>query len=64
MTEKLLSGHEVEEVSEKDLKEWGFDMFLHGMIRIKPDGWLYPTTTTRYLNRIYTMEVNIPSRLQ
>lgn len=62
MSKRLLTGHEVEEVSEKELKELGLDIFLHGMVRVKPEGWLYPATTPTYLDRIYNMKVHRQAR--
>ncbi|KAK3894513.1 hypothetical protein Pcinc_001766 [Petrolisthes cinctipes] len=30
--------------------------FTHGLVRILPDGWLYPATTPRFFNRIQSFK--------
>ena len=61
MSKRLLSGHEVEKVSDEEQKELSLDVYLHGLVRIKPEGWLYPATAPKYLDRIHKMEVLQPS---
>ncbi|XP_050718718.1 sulfotransferase 1A1-like [Eriocheir sinensis] len=56
MSKRLLSGHEVEELTEEERKAINFDGFIHGIVRLKPDGWLYPGTAPAFLDRIYNME--------
>ncbi|XP_050726723.1 sulfotransferase 1C4-like isoform X2 [Eriocheir sinensis] len=56
MSKRLLSGHEVEQVGEEELKDIDYDIFRHGMVRILPEGWLYPSTATTFLDKIYNME--------
>lgn len=63
MSKRLLSGHEVEEVSLEEVKELDLDICIHGMVRIKPEGWVYPGTAPAFLDRIHNMKVEIYPRL-
>lgn len=58
MSKRLLNGHDVEQVGEEQLKDLGYDIFPHGMVRILPEGWLYPSSATTFLDKIYNMEVS------
>ena len=57
MNKRLLSGHEFEEVNEEQAKDMRLDVFTHGLVRILPEGWLYPTSATTILDKIQTMKV-------
>lgn len=63
MSKKLLNGHEVEEVSEEEGKEMDLDIFTHGLVHIKPEGWLYPASTAAFLDRMYNIKVHTHARL-
>ncbi|KAK4320406.1 hypothetical protein Pmani_008715 [Petrolisthes manimaculis] len=56
--QRLLTGHEVEPMSEEwfTKKAQGHSTFTHGIVRILPDGWLYPGTTPRFLDRIQSVK--------
>ncbi|KAK3871144.1 hypothetical protein Pcinc_023706 [Petrolisthes cinctipes] len=56
--ERLLTGQEVEHMSEAWLTKMAEEQsnFTHGVVRILPDGWLYPGTTPRFLNRIQSVK--------
>lgn len=58
MSKQLLSGHEVEELTKEEQKAIGFNNFVHGIVRLKPEGWVYPGTAPTFLDRIYNMEVH------
>ncbi|XP_069944425.1 sulfotransferase 1A1 [Cherax quadricarinatus] len=55
---RLASGHEVVHMSEEWLARMGQDQTLYnnGMVRLLPDGWLYPTLFTEYAERIYNFK--------
>lgn len=59
--QRLLTGHEVEPMSEEWLAKTAenHETFKHGVIRILPDGWLFPGTTPRFLNRLQNFKVII-----
>ncbi|KAK8405092.1 hypothetical protein O3P69_001582 [Scylla paramamosain] len=44
MSRQLLSGHKVEQASEEVVKNMKILSFIHGVVRILPEGWLYPGT--------------------
>ncbi|KAK4288844.1 hypothetical protein Pmani_038157 [Petrolisthes manimaculis] len=54
----LLTGHDVEPMSEEWLTKMAEEQstFRHGVVRILPDGWLYPSNTPRFLNRIQSFK--------
>lgn len=56
-----MTGHDYEPMSEEWMakKAETHKRYKHGVIRILPDGWLYPGTTPRFLNRIQSFKVNI-----
>ncbi|KAK4320237.1 hypothetical protein Pmani_008888 [Petrolisthes manimaculis] len=56
--QRLLTGHEVEPMSEEWLTKMAQEQstYEHGVVRILPDGWLYPGTTPRFLNRIQSFK--------
>lgn len=56
---RLLTGHEVESMSEEWLAKLADNQstYKHGVIRILPDGWLYPAASPRFLNRIQSFKV-------
>lgn len=56
MSKQLLSGHVVEELTKEEQKAIGFNNFVHGIVRLKPEGWVYPGTAPTFLDRIYNME--------
>ncbi|XP_063864857.1 sulfotransferase 1E1-like isoform X1 [Scylla paramamosain] len=56
MSKQLLSGHTYEELKEEELKALDLDHFDHGVVRIQPEGWLYPGTAPIYLDKLYNME--------
>lgn len=59
--QRLLTGHEVEPMSEEWLAKMAetHATFNHGIVRILPDGWLFPGTTPRFLNRVQSFNVSI-----
>lgn len=57
MSRRLLSGHEVEKATEEVVTNTKMIPFLHGMVRILPEGWLYPGTAPTFLDKIQTMKV-------
>ena len=61
MSKQLLSGHKYEEIKGEEAKALGMDTFIHGAVRIQPEGWLYPGTAPRFLDRLYNMKVFIHS---
>ncbi|KAK3884942.1 hypothetical protein Pcinc_010785 [Petrolisthes cinctipes] len=56
--QRLLTGHEVEPMSEEWLTKMAEEQstFTHGVVRILPDGWLCPGTTPCFLNRIQSFK--------
>lgn len=64
MSKQLLSGHKYEELKEEEVKAMDLDAFDHGLVRIQPEGWLYPGTTPIFLDGIYNMKVFIHSSVQ
>ncbi|XP_042240620.1 sulfotransferase 1E1-like isoform X2 [Homarus americanus] len=56
--QRLRSGHEVVPMSEEWLTRLEKDqkMYKQGMIRLMPDGWLYPTAFINFADRIYNFE--------
>lgn len=60
MSQRLVSGHEVGVMDEEYLKRIGKRMNLcykSGVIRIKPEGWLYPGKAQLSLDKLHTFEV-------
>ncbi|KAK4307670.1 hypothetical protein Pmani_020579 [Petrolisthes manimaculis] len=57
--QRLLTGHEVKPMSEEWLTKMAEEQstYKHGVVRILPDGWLYPGTTPRFLNRIQSFKI-------
>ncbi|XP_071533392.1 sulfotransferase 1A1-like [Panulirus ornatus] len=58
MSVRLRSGHVVEPVSEEWLAKMEKiqKLYNHGMVRLIPDGWLYPTVFTNFADKIYNFK--------
>ncbi|XP_063864878.1 sulfotransferase 1A1-like isoform X1 [Scylla paramamosain] len=56
MSRQLLSGHKVEQASEEEVTSMEIVPFVRGMVRILPEGWLYPGSAPTYLDKIYNMK--------
>ncbi|XP_045132232.1 sulfotransferase 1C4-like [Portunus trituberculatus] len=56
MSRQLLSGHKVEQASEEEVKKMEMVPFVRGIVRILPEGWLYPWSATIFLDKIYNMK--------
>lgn len=51
-----MSGHKVEQASEEVVKNMKMIPFLHGLVRILPEGWLYPGTAPTFIDRIHSVK--------
>lgn len=51
-----MNGQEYQELKDEEVKDIGCDIFLHGVVRILPEGWLYPALSVKYLDKIQTMK--------
>ncbi|XP_063878075.1 sulfotransferase 1E1-like isoform X1 [Scylla paramamosain] len=56
MSRQLLSGHKVKQESEEVVKNMKMLPFIHGVVRILPEGWLYPGTAPTFIDRISNMK--------
>ncbi|MPD05315.1 Estrogen sulfotransferase [Portunus trituberculatus] len=56
MSRQLLSGHKVEQASEEVVKNMKILPFIHGVVRILPEGWLYPGTAPTFIDRIHSVK--------
>lgn len=57
MNRRLLSGHEVELVSQEEANGMDLEIHKHGLVRILPEGWLYSGTVPTFLDNIYKMKI-------
>ena len=63
MSMQLLSGHMVEQVSEEEVNNMEIVPYVRGIVRLLPEGWLYPWSATNFLDKIYNMKVLMCSSL-
>lgn len=58
---KLLTGHEVEAMSEEWEAKVGKDLqpFQGGIVKIVPGGWIYPARGSFFLDQLQSFEVRV-----
>lgn len=62
MKQRLISGHEVVAMDEEWLervRKHQSMQFKHGVVRLMPEGWLYPAAASIYLDKLQTFEVSV-----